>query len=77
MLGLEGCSVNLGKENEQQEFKLGLAQLDKGLKSLSAMLNRQQKGTVYFGVDDDGTVKRGENGEKGPESAGQIPCSAG
>lgn len=41
--------MNLGKENEQQEFKLGLAQLDKGLKSLSAMLNRQQKGTVYFG----------------------------
>ena len=40
--------MNLGKENEQQEFKLGLAQLDKGLKSLSAMLNRQQKGTVYF-----------------------------
>jgi hypothetical protein len=44
--------VNLGKENEQQEFKLGLAQLDKGLKSLSAMLNRQQKGTVYFGAFD-------------------------
>jgi len=56
--------VNLGRENEQQEFKLGLAQLDKGLKSLSAMLNRQQKGTVYFGVDDDGTVKGIEIGKK-------------
>ena len=56
--------MNLGKENEQQEFKLGLAQLDKGLKSLSAMLNRQQKGTVYFGVDDDGTVKGIEIGKK-------------
>jgi predicted HTH transcriptional regulator len=55
--------VNLGKENEQQEFKLGLAQLDKGLKSLSAMLNLQQKGTVYFGVDDDGTVKGIEIGK--------------
>jgi len=56
--------VNLGKENEQQEFKPGLAQLDKGLKSLSAMLNRQQKGTVYFGVDDDGTVEGIEIGKK-------------
>ena len=56
--------MNLGKENEQQEFKLGLAQLDKGLKSLSAMLNRQQKGTVYFGVDDDGPVKGIEIGKK-------------
>ena len=49
--------MNLGTENEKQEFKLGTGQLDKGLKSLSAMLNRGFEGTVYFGVDDDGTVK--------------------
>ncbi len=49
--------MNLGQENEQQEFKLSLSQLDKGLRSLSAMLNRGAEGTVYFGVDDDGTVK--------------------
>ena len=49
--------MNLGRENEKQEFKLGFGQLDKGLKSLSAMLNRGFEGTVYFGVDDDGTVK--------------------
>ena len=49
--------MNLGVENEKQEFKLGLAQLDKGLKSLSAMLNRSNSGTVYFGIDDDGNVK--------------------
>ena len=49
--------MNLGIENEKQEFKLGTGQLDKGLKSLSAMLNRGFEGTVYFGVDDDGTVK--------------------
>lgn len=52
-----GHSVNLGFENEKQEFKAGLAQLDKGLKSLSAMLNRGREGAVYFGVDDDGNVK--------------------
>ena len=49
--------MNLGKENEKQEFKLGLGQLDKGLKSLSAMLNRGEEGTVYYGVDDDGNVQ--------------------
>lgn len=49
--------MNLGKENEVQEFKESLAQLDKGLKSLTAMLNRNGKGTVYFGVKDNGDVK--------------------
>lgn len=49
--------VNLGNENETQEFKESLSQLDKGLKSLSAMLNRGYKGTVYFGVKDNGDIK--------------------
>ena len=49
--------MNLGEENEVQEFKESLSQLDKGLKSLSAMLNRGYKGTVYFGVKDNGDVK--------------------
>lgn len=48
--------MNLGTENEYQEFKTSLGQLDKGLKSLSAMLNRHGRATVYFGVDDNGTV---------------------
>ena len=38
--------MNLGRENEKQEFKAGLGQLDKGLQSLSAMLNRGSEGTV-------------------------------
>ena len=49
--------MNLGDENETQEFKESLSQLDKGLKSLSAMLNRGYKGTVYFGVKDNGDIK--------------------
>lgn len=49
--------MNLGMENETQEFKFSLSQLDKGLKSLTAMLNRNGYGTVFFGVEDDGTVK--------------------
>lgn len=56
--------MNLGQENEHQEFKSGTAQLDRGLKSLSAMLNRNYEGTVYFGVDDDGNVMGMEVGKK-------------
>lgn len=54
--------MNLGKENESQEFKESLAQLDKGLKSLVAMLNRNGKGVVYYGVKDNGDVKGMEVG---------------
>lgn len=49
--------MNLGRENESQEFKLGLGQLERGIKSLTAMLNRHGNGCVYFGVDDNGEVK--------------------
>lgn len=48
--------MNLGTESEFIEFKENLAQLDKGLKSLTAMLNKNKRGTVYFGVKDDGEV---------------------
>ncbi len=48
--------MNLGEENEFQEFKESLSQLDKGLKSISAMLNKHGRGTVYFGVKDNGEV---------------------
>ena len=48
--------MNLGKENEYQEFEEGLGQLDNGIKSLTSMLNKHGKGTVYFGVDDNGEI---------------------
>lgn len=48
--------MNLGREDEFQEFKEGLGQLDKGLKSVTAMLNRHNIAIVYFGVDDNGNV---------------------
>lgn len=48
--------MNIGCENEYQEFKESLSQLDKGIKSLTAMLNRNGHGTVYFGVNDKGDV---------------------
>lgn len=40
--------VNLGREKEKQEFKFGLRQPDRGLKSLSAMLRNE--GTVPIGI---------------------------
>ena len=48
--------MNFGIENEYQEYKESLSQLDKGLKSLTAMINKNGRGTVYFGVNDYGDV---------------------
>jgi ATP-dependent DNA helicase RecG len=48
--------MNLGNETEFIEFKESLAQLDKGIKSLTSMLNRNGSGSVYFGVDDNGNA---------------------
>ncbi len=48
--------MNLGCENEYTEFKEGLGQLDKGLKSLTSMLNKHGEAKVYFGVNDNGDV---------------------
>ena len=48
--------VNLGKEDEYKEFKESLSQMDKGLRSITAMLNRHGEAAVYFGVSDNGDV---------------------
>jgi len=48
--------MNIGQENEYVEFKESLSQLDKGLIALTAMLNKNNFGDIYFGVDDDGNV---------------------
>ena len=46
----------IGTEGETVEFKKSLSQLEKGLRSLTAMLNKNGYGTVYFGVNKDGEV---------------------
>ena len=48
--------MNLGIEDEFTEFKESLSQLDKGLKSITSMLNKHGEGTVFFGVSDVGDV---------------------
>ena len=42
------------KENETIELRSSLFQLHEGIISLSAMLNKSNKGVVYFGIRDDG-----------------------
>lgn len=48
--------MNLGNEDEYKEFKESLSQLDKGLKSITAMLNKHGRALLYFGVKDNGDV---------------------
>ena len=48
--------MNLGIENEYVEFKKSISELDKGVRSITAMLNRHNRGKLYIGVNDSGEV---------------------
>lgn len=48
--------INGQYECEAQEFKASLSEMDKGIVSLVAMLNKNGKGKVFFGVANDGDV---------------------
>lgn len=48
--------MNLGIESEQIEFKKSTSEIIEGVISLSAMLNKHGRGTVYFGVKNNGDV---------------------
>ena len=52
------------RESEICEFKKTTTQLKEAVISLCAMLNKRSKGTVYFGVKDDGTICGQEIGKK-------------
>lgn len=41
---------------EYVDFNISLSELDNGILSLTAMLNKNGKGKVYFGVNKDGTI---------------------
>lgn len=58
-------------EEEKQEFKTSLSELDKGLLSLTAMLNKHGEGAVYFGVNNSGEVV-GLSGQIGEETIKKI-----
>lgn len=44
----------MGEENEMLEFKTSTAEIPAALDSIVAILNKHQKGTIYFGVKDNG-----------------------
>ena len=48
--------MNLGKENEQIEFKESTSELSDALIDITAMLNKHNCGTLYFGVKNNGDV---------------------
>ena len=52
------------KESEEIELKKSLSQLKEGIISLSAMLNKNNHGDVYFGINDDGRVVGLDIGKK-------------
>ena len=55
---------NNGLETETLEFKKSLAELDKGIVSLTAMLNKGGFGKVVFGVDNKGGIVGTELGNE-------------
>ena len=49
-------TVNIGKETEQIEYKKSTGELKEGIISIVAMLNKHEKGELYFGVKNNGDV---------------------
>ncbi|MCF0116613.1 MAG: putative DNA binding domain-containing protein [Bacilli bacterium] len=49
--------MNLGIEDETIEFKTSTGELNEAMNSISAMLNKHGKGTIYFGVLPNGEVR--------------------
>lgn len=47
--------MNLGNETETLEFKKTTGELKEGVISIAAILNKHQKGELYFGIRPDGT----------------------
>ena len=58
-------------EDETREFKASLSEMDKGIVSLAAMLNKHSHGRVYFGVANNGEVL-GLKGTLGQETVKKI-----
>ena len=46
--------INIGKESELVEFKKSTSELNEGIISIVSMLNKNGKGTLYFGIKNNG-----------------------
>ena len=51
-----GEFMNIGKESELIEFKKSTSESKEGIISIASILNKHKKGTLYFGVKDNGDV---------------------
>lgn len=56
--------MNLGMETELVEFKKTTGELREGIVSLASMLNKNGKGTLYFGVRNDGEIVGQQIGDR-------------
>lgn len=56
--------MNLGIETELIEFKKTTGELKEGIVSLASMLNKNGKGTLYFGVRNDGEILGQQIGDR-------------
>jgi len=48
--------MNIGHESEKVEYKKSTAELNEGIVSIAAILNKHQRGKVYFGVANGGDI---------------------
>lgn len=56
--------MNFGRETELIEYKKTTGELKEGIVSLAAMLNKSGKGTLYFGVRNDGEILGQQIGDR-------------
>lgn len=71
LFGVNPMILDQPFETELQEFKTTLAELDKGIESLTAMLNKGCRASVYFGVADNGDIL-GLKGQLGKETIRKV-----
>lgn len=49
--------INFGHETEELEFKKSTSEMHDAMKDIVAILNKHEKGILYFGVAPNGDVK--------------------
>ena len=49
--------MNLGSETETIEFKESTGEIHQAIESIAAILNKYSRGELYFGINDDGSLK--------------------
>ena len=68
--------MNLGMETELVEFKKTTGELKEGIVSLASMLNKNGKGTLYFGVRNDGEIVGQQIGDRTMREISQSIANA-